>query len=57
MPNEFASLPTQTPKSDPKHTMPMQNTIQKQFHPRRDRAKCSRLERAVITMALGGGKK
>jgi hypothetical protein len=37
--------------------MLMQNTIQKQFHPRRDRAKFSRLERAVITIALGGGKK
>jgi hypothetical protein len=57
MPNKFASLtPMQTPQSDPKHTNPMQNTIQKQFHPRRERAKCSRLERAVITMALGGGK-
>ena len=56
MPNEFVSLPTQTLKSDPKPTMPMQNTIQKQFHTRRDRAKSSRLERAVITMALGGTK-
>ena len=28
--------------------MPMQNTIQKQFHPRRHRAKSSRLERSVI---------
>ena len=33
--------------------MPIQNTIQKQFHTHRDRAKSSRLERAVITMALG----
>jgi len=48
MSNEFASLATQTPKSDPKPTMPMQNTIQKQVPPRRDRAKRSRLERAVI---------
>jgi hypothetical protein len=32
--------------------MPMQNTIYNQLHPRRDRAKASRLERAVITMAL-----
>jgi inositol transport system substrate-binding protein len=32
----------------------MQNTIYNQLHPRRDRAKASRLERAVITMALEG---
>ena len=58
MANEFASLPPRKlPNQTPKHTIPMQNTIQKQFHPRRERAKCSRLERAVITMALGGGKK
>ena len=36
--------------------MPIQNTIQKQYHTRRDRVKSSRLERAVITMALGGRK-
>jgi hypothetical protein len=35
----------------------MQNTIHKQFDLRRDRAKCSRLERTVITMAFKGGKK
>jgi hypothetical protein len=58
MPNEFASLPPRKLPNQTQNTpMPMQNTIQKQFHPRRDRAKCSRLERAVMTMALGGGKK
>src|ERR1700751_51454 len=57
IPNEFASLPpTQTPKSEPKHTMLIQNTIQKQFRTHRDRANSSRLERAVITMTLGGRK-
>jgi Periplasmic binding protein domain len=57
IPNEFAFLsPTQTPKSESKHTMPIQNKIQKQFHTHRDRAKSSRLECALITMALGGRK-
>jgi hypothetical protein len=51
---EFAYLPpTRRPKSDSKHTKPMQNTIHKRFRVRRDHVKISRLESAVSGMTLG----